>query len=274
MSEPGTSSQCSTPSTCSSPLAVGGCKHYQRNCHLLCPTCDEWFACRFCHDECKETPADRSCVGHKMDRHLVRMIQCQGCGAEQPPGSTCSTCGLCMGRYFCSVCNLFDDEDKQQFHCSDCGICRVGGRENFFHCQTCGACYSNDLKDNHVCISNSMKGQCPVCFDELFDSREPPQVLKCGHTIHRKCLEDYSQHGGFTCPLCSVSIIDTSIAAWLAAVLRPCTPSTSVPNLILSKHEMTLVGIFPRSSAAALWKPSSVPSFLACQIHFVDLGLT
>jgi RING finger/CHY zinc finger protein 1 len=208
MSEPGTSSQCSTPSTCSSPLAVGGCKHYQRNCHLLCPTCDEWFACRFCHDECKETPADRSCVGHKMDRHLVRMIQCQGCGAEQPPGSTCSTCGLCMGRYFCSVCNLFDDEDKQQFHCSDCGICRVGGRENFFHCQTCGACYSNDLKDNHVCISNSMKGQCPVCFDELFDSREPPQVLKCGHTIHRKCLEDYSQHGGFTCPLCSVSIID------------------------------------------------------------------
>ena len=26
--------------------------------------------------------------------------------------------------------------------------------------------------------------------------------------MHRNCLEDYSQHGGFTCPQCLVSIID------------------------------------------------------------------
>ena len=39
-------------------------------------------------------------------------------------GSTCSECGIVFGRYFCSVCNLFDDEEKGQFHCQDCGICR------------------------------------------------------------------------------------------------------------------------------------------------------
>jgi hypothetical protein len=23
-----------------------------------------------------------------------------------------------------------------------CGICRIGGRENFFHCEICGCCYA------------------------------------------------------------------------------------------------------------------------------------
>ena len=40
------------------------------------------------------------------------------------------------------------------------------------------------------------------------------QVLRCGHTIHRKCLESYSAHGGYTCPLCNASVCDMR-AAWL-----------------------------------------------------------
>jgi len=28
-----------------------------------------------------------------------------------------------------------DDVNKRQFHCDACGICRVGGRENYFHCE-------------------------------------------------------------------------------------------------------------------------------------------
>ena len=28
-------------------------------------------------------------------------------------------------QYFCYECKLYDDEDKQQFHCDGCGICRV-----------------------------------------------------------------------------------------------------------------------------------------------------
>ena len=35
---------------------------------------------------------------------------------------------------------------KQQFHCGSCGICRVGGADNFFHCATCGCCYARSLE--------------------------------------------------------------------------------------------------------------------------------
>ena len=120
-----------------------------------------------------------------------------------------------LGAYFCATCNLYDDdESKQQFHCEECGICRVGGRENFFHCKTCGACYSVELRNNHTCVPNSMQRDCPICYEYLFDSLEAPQVLRCGHTIHRKCLESYSQHGGYTCPLCNASVCDMR-AAWL-----------------------------------------------------------
>lgn len=84
---------------------------------------------------------------------------------------------MSFGNYFCGVCNLYDDDlSKQQFHCEECGICRVGGRENFFHCETCGACYSVELRNNHVCVPNSMSRDCPVCMEYLFDSLEAPQV--------------------------------------------------------------------------------------------------
>jgi RING finger and CHY zinc finger domain-containing protein 1 len=71
----------------------------------------------------------------------------------------CTNCGVCMGRYFCDICKLFDDDvrtlqlyfsssksnidlfelykkssytfcfiffqiSKQQYHCNGCGICR------------------------------------------------------------------------------------------------------------------------------------------------------
>jgi hypothetical protein len=73
-----------------------------------------------------------------------------------------------------------------QFHCTDCGICRVGGRHNFFHCGTCNCCYSISLRDSHVCVTNSMHQNCPVCFEYLFDSIRPIAVLQtCGHTIHQ-----------------------------------------------------------------------------------------
>jgi len=52
----------------------------------------------------------------------------------------------------------------------------TGGRDNFFHCDTCGACYSTELRNNHVCVPNSMQQDCPICCEFLFDSLEAPQV--------------------------------------------------------------------------------------------------
>lgn len=64
----------------------------------------------------------------------------------------CISCEVVFGNYFCSICRMFDDADKGQFHCGECGICRVGGRENFFHCITCGLCLPLSRKDNHKLV--------------------------------------------------------------------------------------------------------------------------
>jgi len=192
-----------------------GCTHYQRGCQLRAPCCGELFPCRFCHDAVKSEAEPDPKAKHCMNRHNVRSVVCNVCAHEQPPGPSCNECGAHFGAYFCKVCNLYDNDlSKQQFHCDKCGICRVGGRDNFFHCDTCGACYSVELRGNHVCVPNSMSRDCPICYEYLFDSLEAPQVLRCGHTIHRKCLESYSSHGGYTCPLCNASVCDMR-AAWL-----------------------------------------------------------
>lgn len=53
-------------------------------------------------------------------------------------------------QYTCLICNLFDDEDKNQYHCDGCGICRVGGKGRFFHCEVCNMCLPLQLKiDGH-----------------------------------------------------------------------------------------------------------------------------
>ena len=186
-----------------------GCKHYTRKCLLRASCCGEVFACRFCHDEAKCEEVPEPSQRHRIDRHSVSSVICGGGGHEQKPSQDCERCGERLGAYFCAVCNLYDDDlSKRQFHCDKCGICRVGGRENYFHCDTCGACYSNELRDNHVCLPNAMKRNCPICCEFLFDSLEAPQVLRCGHALHRSCLEKYVSHGGYTCPLCCVSICD------------------------------------------------------------------
>ena len=70
--------------------------------------------------------------------------------------------------YFCQHCRLFDDKDKQQFHCDQCTICRwhmtsmplvstcyhmlsyrVGGRDNYFHCSKCNLCWLTSFREAH-----------------------------------------------------------------------------------------------------------------------------
>ena len=41
----------------------------------------------------------------------------------------------------------------------------------------------------HTCVVNSMKSNCPVCLEYLFDSPRCCSVLKCGHTVHKECLD-------------------------------------------------------------------------------------
>ncbi|XP_020252313.1 E3 ubiquitin-protein ligase MIEL1-like [Asparagus officinalis] len=179
-----------------------GCNHYRRRCKIRAPCCNEIFGCRHCHNE---SDVD----GHTLCRHDVQKVICLVCDTEQRVTKVCTKCGVNMGEYFCEICKFYDDTEKGQFHCDDCGICRVGGQDNFFHCEMCGSCYSNSLRGKHTCVENSMKQNCPICAEYLFDSLKVTSVLKCGHTMHSECLAGMlNHHHRYTCPMCSKSVVD------------------------------------------------------------------
>lgn len=181
-----------------------GCEHYRRRCKIRAPCCGEVFGCRHCHNEATAKD-DR----HELPRHEVKRVICLVCDTEQPAAKVCSNCGVNMGEYFCDVCKFYDDDtEKQQFHCDDCGICRVGGRENYFHCQKCGSCYVNSLRGRHMCVENSMKHQCPICCEYLFDSLRETCILDCGHTMHFECFQEMIQHNQYICPICYKSALN------------------------------------------------------------------
>ena len=99
-------------------------------------------------------------------------------------GKECTQCGLLFGQYFCAVCRLYDDTDKGQFHCEKCGLCRVGGSENFFHCDTCGFCLTASMRETHACRLQASKNNCPVCME----------VSECSYIYTRMCVLMFVVH--------------------------------------------------------------------------------
>lgn len=108
-----------------------GCQHYKRNVKLQCFACKRWYTCRFCHDEVED---------HLLNRQETENMLCMLCGCPQSAGEWCKDCGERAAWYYCSVCKLWDnDTEKNIYHCSDCGICRVGQGlgKDYFHCKVC-----------------------------------------------------------------------------------------------------------------------------------------
>lgn len=109
-----------------SPL---GCAHYKRNVKLQCSACFRWYTCRFCHDGIED---------HSLNRRETKNMLCMLCGCAQPVAGGCQDCHESSARYYCGICKLWDDDpNKSIYHCSDCGICRIGeglGRD-FYHCK-------------------------------------------------------------------------------------------------------------------------------------------
>lgn len=179
-----------------------GCDHYERKCALQAPCCSKIYSCRFCHDAVEN---------HPLKRNEVKIVQCISCQTEQKVQNACEKCDTVFAKYFCHLCCLYDDsdQDKKQFHCDGCGICRVGGRENYFHCDKCGICLSLKLKDAHKCVENASQSNCPVCLENLHSSRAGCHVPKCGHLIHEKCwlelTKNYYSVAGPRCPICNMS---------------------------------------------------------------------
>jgi RING finger and CHY zinc finger domain-containing protein 1 len=187
------------------------CDHYNRGCYLLYPCCKEYFACRFCHNNEKSSYKLDPKLIHEADRRSVSMVKCRYCLKEQSITSACIDCGKLFGNYYCTICKLLDLDDKGQFHCDECNICRQGGRDNFKHCELCGICVPIDKETNseHKC-SLKIDGDCPICCSPLFDSVLSCSAARCGHWLHNKCLIEYSKFNN-RCPLCFKSLSDTHI---------------------------------------------------------------
>ena len=170
------------------------CTHYKRRCHLVTPCCDKVYCCRFCHNDSEQ---------HELDRSKVEELVCSQCSHRQPLGTHCEECSILFGMYSCLECRLFDDTDKKQFHCDQCGFCRVGGRENFIHCNNCGICMDKAVIGTHNCRSESGKDVCPVCFESVHTSPGSVFVPKCGHLIHFDCVAMINKYQYLArCPLC------------------------------------------------------------------------
>ncbi|KAL2143907.1 hypothetical protein VTI28DRAFT_9895 [Corynascus sepedonium] len=177
-----------------------GCEHYRRNVKMQCASCERWYTCRHCHDAVED---------HSLPRQQTKHMLCMLCGCAQKVSDTCTKCGRSAAYYYCGICKLWnDDASKPIYHCSDCGLCRVGQGlgKDFFHCKKCVACISMS-ETNHKCIERAVDSNCPICNEYLFDSPKSVTFMQCGHSIHLLCLEELKKTS-YRCPLCNKSCVN------------------------------------------------------------------
>ena len=172
------------------------CTHYNRKNQIYCKTCLIFYNCRLCHDEIND---------HKIDRFTINLIKCTNCKRRQVPAKSCIECSTVFGKYYCDICHLWELDDIYIYHCDKCKICRKGKREEFTHCDTCDMCMLNTFSETHKCVSETMKNNCPICRQYMFDSVEGITILPCGHSIHAECMKSLLQTD-YRCPLCKKSI--------------------------------------------------------------------
>eukprot|EP00049_Salpingoeca_infusionum_P002035 m.53103 g.53103 ORF g.53103 m.53103 type:complete len:337 (+) comp11354_c1_seq1:216-1226(+) len=173
------------------------CEHYARHCQIKAACCGQYYPCRLCHDKA-QNPACPS----EMNRQAVMQIECQKCQLKQMVNESCVRCGQRFGEYFCGICRFFDANTKPKYHCFGCGMCRVGGRENFKHCDTCRVCYTQASFSAHRCIENATDRNCPVCLEHLHTSTRKFHIPKCGHILHMDCFQELVRSSATKCPLC------------------------------------------------------------------------
>ena len=194
--------------------AVLGCPHYARAVKLRHPSSGRLYTCRLCCEQEREMPMKDQ--DSNLDRYNVTEVLCMPCGALQPAGEKCRNpkCEFSdqpFAKYFCKICNLYDDNpDKNIYHCPFCNVCRAGKGLgiDFRHCMRCNACVP--LSEDHQCIPQRLQGNCPICHESVFQSTQPLRGLKCGHVMHLSCFLQYRRGNAYTCPLCKKSAEDMS----------------------------------------------------------------
>lgn len=178
------------------------CEHYQNLCDIYAQCCDKYYNCRRCHNE------ENS---HELIASQINKFKCKKCNTTQDCCQRCinDDCNTIFGEYYCSHCRILEKDDvakmKGIFHCDECGICRLGGRENSVHCKKCACCLLIDYAEEHKCTSDVIKKQCCICLEDMFNNLKKAVILKCGHAIHEECLIEHIKVS-YRCPLCYKSI--------------------------------------------------------------------
>ena len=175
------------------------CSHYRRHCKIFCTKCDTAWSCRICHNEANSS--------HEIDRFAVVKISCNKCETVQDKQSKCTNCGIEFGKYSCLICSMFDDNEKGQFHCDGCGLCRTRGRENFIHCDLCGFCLHVSNFDEHTCVEGASKNNCNICQEFMHDSRDTLFVPRCLHLVHHACAKAMVNDRVYTCSICESMVL-------------------------------------------------------------------
>jgi hypothetical protein len=188
------------------------CAHYQRNCEIFAMCCNQWYTCTKCHNEHNT---------HELIQPITH-IGCLQCGSVQMlldpnvpfGGESCLQCHVIFGEsYYCGLCRIWENNPQARlYHCPFCNACRLGEGlgQDYFHCMRCDTCISTRFR-NHKCIEQSVEGQCPVCFQSLFDSQSPLRYIPCGHLMHRDCFEEYLQKHDYRCAICRRSMVDMKV---------------------------------------------------------------
>ncbi|KAK5639458.1 hypothetical protein RI129_011950 [Pyrocoelia pectoralis] len=171
-----------------------GCIHYNRMCKIMTPCCGKFYPCQMCHDMVEN---------HCSVKYIIKIVKCIACNNVQPVKNNCDHCGLVFASYSCLRCFVLDSNPRGYFHCKECNVCKIGGRDNYFHCKTCHICLNNRLKDNHMCLVNCGLGCCMLCLTRVCDSVMPIHLPPCGHVLHEKCFYTLVSNNFPTCIACN-----------------------------------------------------------------------
>ena len=168
------------------------CSHYYNNCKILAPCCNIIYNCHECHDH-KET--------HKINQRNITQIICNKCNKIQNKSNICINCSNKFSNYYCDICNIWCSSNNT-YHCNKCNTCRVGNINNYKHCDKCKVCIHINKYEKHKCFSDGIL-ECPICIESINTSPNPSSILKCGHAIHIKCLNQLIKNNFNKCPICN-----------------------------------------------------------------------
>ncbi|RMX42456.1 hypothetical protein pdam_00010868 [Pocillopora damicornis] len=170
------------------------CEHYKRLCRVKFPCCGKFFPCHRCHN-------NSGCSNDNSKAREACYVECSVCNHQQEINQDAQTCARCktkLSAYFCSMCKHFTGTDKNPYHCTKCGICRIF-KDRSFHCDVCNVCLDKRLEGRHSCRENSGHDECCICLEDAFSGC---QILPCSHKVHRECAIAMIQNGVRSCPIC------------------------------------------------------------------------